>query len=114
MKPPFANEPVLELRRAPVRESLTAALAELDARLPLRGAAARTAPTEGFESTDPGDPSRVVATAGRASAEDAAAAVVAAARGLPRVGRHAGRRSGPRRWCAPPPRCASAGSSWPR
>ena len=26
--PPFTNEPVLELRRAPVRESLTAALAD--------------------------------------------------------------------------------------
>jgi len=31
----FANEPVLELRRAPVRESLLAALSDLDARLPL-------------------------------------------------------------------------------
>jgi RHH-type proline utilization regulon transcriptional repressor/proline dehydrogenase/delta 1-pyrroline-5-carboxylate dehydrogenase len=33
---PFANEPVLELRRAPVRESLGAALAAVDARLPLQ------------------------------------------------------------------------------
>ena len=32
----FANEPTLELRRAPARESLLAALDELDARLPLQ------------------------------------------------------------------------------
>jgi RHH-type proline utilization regulon transcriptional repressor/proline dehydrogenase/delta 1-pyrroline-5-carboxylate dehydrogenase len=83
---PFANEPTLELRRAPARESLLAALRELDPRLPLRvsilvgdsrGAA------EGFESTDPGSPSRVVATAGRATESDAAAAVEAAASAFP-------------------------------
>ena len=94
--PPFANEPVLELRRAPARESLTAALGALDERLPLsvpvlvgsdRGA------DEGFESTDPGAPSRVVATAGRAKEDDAAAAVAAAQEGfrewsaLPAAGR---------------------------
>ena len=65
----FANEPVLELRRAPVRESLLEALRELDARLPLsvpvlvggeRGSA------EGLDSTDPGKPDRVVARAGGA------------------------------------------------
>ena len=32
----FANEPVLELRRAPVRVSLGRALDELDRRLPVR------------------------------------------------------------------------------
>ncbi|MDQ4049667.1 MAG: L-glutamate gamma-semialdehyde dehydrogenase, partial [Actinomycetota bacterium] len=78
--PPFRNEPVLELRRAPVRESLSAALAELDARLPLtvpvlvggeRGA------TSGIESTDPGNPGRVVAAAGTAGADEASAAVEA-------------------------------------
>ena len=31
----FRNEPILELRRAPARESLLAALRELDGRLPL-------------------------------------------------------------------------------
>ncbi len=81
----FRNEPILELRRAPARESLLAALRELDARLPLevpilvggeRGAAS------GFESTDPGTPARVVATAGRGTADDASAAVEAAARGF--------------------------------
>jgi RHH-type proline utilization regulon transcriptional repressor/proline dehydrogenase/delta 1-pyrroline-5-carboxylate dehydrogenase len=81
---PFANEPTLELRRAPERRSLVAAREELDSRLPLsvpvlvggeRGEA------EGLESTDPGAPSRVVATAGKAGPDEAAAAVEAAATG---------------------------------
>jgi RHH-type proline utilization regulon transcriptional repressor/proline dehydrogenase/delta 1-pyrroline-5-carboxylate dehydrogenase len=81
----FRNEPILELRRAPVRESLTGALRELDARLPLevpilvgedRGAAT------GLDSTDPGAPDRLVAKAGSAGADDAAAAVDAAERGF--------------------------------
>jgi len=81
----FRNEPILELRRAPVRESLLEAMRALDARLPLavpvliggeRGAA------EGFESTDPGKPNRVVAHAGRGTEDDAAAAVQAAERGF--------------------------------
>jgi RHH-type transcriptional regulator, proline utilization regulon repressor / proline dehydrogenase / delta 1-pyrroline-5-carboxylate dehydrogenase len=81
---PFANEPILELRRAPVRDSLIEALGELDAQLPLRvpvligdSAGADT----GFESADPGVPSRVVARAGRSTEADAAAAVEAAMRG---------------------------------
>ena len=66
----FRNEPILELRRASERESLLAALREVDARLPLsvpvliggdRGAA------KGLDSTDPGDPERLVARAGRAA-----------------------------------------------
>jgi RHH-type proline utilization regulon transcriptional repressor/proline dehydrogenase/delta 1-pyrroline-5-carboxylate dehydrogenase len=81
----FRNEPILELRRAPARESLLAALRELDERLPLavpiliggdRGAA------DGIDSTDPGAPQRLVAHAGRGSEGDAAAAVEAAARGF--------------------------------
>ena len=81
----FRNEPILELRRAPARDSLLAALRELDERLPLsvpvliggdRGGA------EGIDSTDPGLPQRLVARAGRASEDDAAAAVEAAARGF--------------------------------
>ena len=80
---PFANEPTLELRRADVRESLVAALRELDPRLPLRvpvligddGVDGR----DTFESTDPGDPDRVVAVAARAGAQEANAAVHAAA-----------------------------------
>jgi RHH-type transcriptional regulator, proline utilization regulon repressor / proline dehydrogenase / delta 1-pyrroline-5-carboxylate dehydrogenase len=81
----FRNEPILELRRAPARESLLQALRELDERLPLevpvliegdRGAAV------GIDSTDPGAPERVVARAGRAGAREAAAAVEAAQRGF--------------------------------
>ena len=62
----FRNEPILELRRAPARDSLLQALRELDERLPLevpvlvggdRGA------VEGIDSTDPGAPDRVVARA---------------------------------------------------
>ena len=86
----FANEPTLELRRAPARESLLAALRELDARLPLTvpvlvgGDCGRA---EGIESTDPGRPSRIVARAAEATAAEAAAAVDAAARGFRDWGR---------------------------
>src|SRR5829696_1614409 len=84
--PPFANEPILELRRAPVRDSLIEALHGLDARLPLRVPVligGSEGADSGFDSTDPGAPSRVVAHAGRATAADVAAAVEAAARGYP-------------------------------
>ena len=81
----FRNEPILELRRAPARESLLEALRGLDAKLPLevpivvggdRGSAS------GLDSTDPGAPGRLVARAGSASEADAAAAVEAAERGF--------------------------------
>ena len=79
---PFANEPVLELRRSAVRESLVGALDELalPVRVPLvvdgeRGRA------EGLVSTDPGAPDRVVAEAGRAEPQDVEEAVGAAQRG---------------------------------
>jgi RHH-type proline utilization regulon transcriptional repressor/proline dehydrogenase/delta 1-pyrroline-5-carboxylate dehydrogenase len=78
---PFANEPELELRRASNRHALTAALARLDERLPLEApilVGDGEGPSDGFESTDPGQPARVVATAGRAGAVDADAAVQAA------------------------------------
>jgi predicted delta-1-pyrroline-5-carboxylate dehydrogenase group 2 len=67
-----------------VRDSLLEALRELDRRLPLevpvlisgqRGSAS------GFESTDPGNPDRLVARAGRATERDVAAAVEVAQRG---------------------------------
>ena len=79
---PFVNEPVLELRRSAVRESLVGALDELE--LPVRvpvlidGAAGSA---EGLVSTDPGSPERVVAEAGRAGPGDVAAAVDAAVSG---------------------------------
>ena len=81
----FRNEPILELRRAPARESLLEALRALDARLPLpvpmRIGADRSGGA-GVTSTDPGTPSRVVAEAARATEADAAAAVEAAQRGF--------------------------------
>jgi RHH-type transcriptional regulator, proline utilization regulon repressor / proline dehydrogenase / delta 1-pyrroline-5-carboxylate dehydrogenase len=81
----FRNEPILELRRAPVRESLLEALRSLETRLPL--SVPMRIGTDSFEgdgvvSTDPGAPDRVVARAARASEADAAAAVEAAQRGF--------------------------------
>jgi RHH-type proline utilization regulon transcriptional repressor/proline dehydrogenase/delta 1-pyrroline-5-carboxylate dehydrogenase len=86
----FSNEPTLELRRADARDELLAALAELDrrpvARVPLLVGGDRERGEE-FESTDPGAPERVVATAARASDSDAVAAVDAAERGFGDWGR---------------------------
>ncbi|HEX2415344.1 MAG TPA: aldehyde dehydrogenase family protein [Thermoleophilaceae bacterium] len=81
----FRNEPILELRRAPARESLLQALRELDTRLPLevpiliggdRGSAV------GLDSTDPGAPDRLVARAGLGTESEATTAVDAAERGF--------------------------------
>ena len=80
----FANEPVLELRRAPVRDSLTSSLRELDVRLPLRVPVligSGEGSDAGVESRDPGAPDRVVAVAGEASAADVGEAVATATRG---------------------------------
>jgi RHH-type proline utilization regulon transcriptional repressor/proline dehydrogenase/delta 1-pyrroline-5-carboxylate dehydrogenase len=80
---PFANEPVLELRRGDVRAGLVEALAELEPRLPLQVGGAQHAGrrAQGFVSTDPGNPERVVAEAVRCGADDARAAVDAAVEG---------------------------------
>ncbi len=83
--PPFANEPILELRRAPERESLLGALASLDAEAALKvpvwiGDGRRDA--EELISTDPGAPQRVVATAAAATAAEVAEAVAVAREGL--------------------------------
>jgi RHH-type transcriptional regulator, proline utilization regulon repressor / proline dehydrogenase / delta 1-pyrroline-5-carboxylate dehydrogenase len=82
---PFVNEPVLELRRAPVRAQLQDALAGLSGKLPLRvpvmvGGSERT----GGEllSTDPGAPDNVVAVAARATDADVGDAVAEAERGF--------------------------------
>jgi RHH-type proline utilization regulon transcriptional repressor/proline dehydrogenase/delta 1-pyrroline-5-carboxylate dehydrogenase len=82
---PFANEPVLELRRASVRAELQDGMHRLSARLPLRvpvmiGTGERTG--EELLSTDPGDPERVVAAASRATEADVAAALEEAVRGF--------------------------------
>jgi RHH-type proline utilization regulon transcriptional repressor/proline dehydrogenase/delta 1-pyrroline-5-carboxylate dehydrogenase len=82
----FTNEPILELRRAAVRAGLGHALASVDRALPLAvpvwiGDDARAG--DELQSTDPGYPERVVATAARASASEVAAAVRAAADAFP-------------------------------
>jgi RHH-type transcriptional regulator, proline utilization regulon repressor / proline dehydrogenase / delta 1-pyrroline-5-carboxylate dehydrogenase len=79
---PFANEPTLELRRAANRDRLREALADLDRRLPLAvpvlvGGDAGAA--SGIDSTDPGDPERLVARAGVAGEPEVDAALAAAA-----------------------------------
>jgi len=66
---PFANEPVLELRRAPVRASLADALASVDAELPLRVGG------DALVSVDPCQSDRVVAIAAAASEADVDAAL---------------------------------------
>jgi RHH-type proline utilization regulon transcriptional repressor/proline dehydrogenase/delta 1-pyrroline-5-carboxylate dehydrogenase len=78
--PDFANEPILELRRAAVRAQLSDALAVVDATLPfdvpILVDTDSKAPSRGaIESTDPGDPQRLVARATRGSEADVAAAI---------------------------------------
>ena len=82
--PAFANEPVLELRRAPVRAGLADALRAHDARGPLDvpvwiGRDTRLG--DALVSTDPGTPDRVVARAAAASKADVDAALEAARSG---------------------------------
>ena len=71
---PFANQPVLELRRAAVRGRLGEALAGLDRQLPVR-VPVLIADGERFAeelaSTDPGEPERLVAQAACAGAQPA-------------------------------------------
>ena len=81
---PFDNEPVLELRRAPVRAQLADALRAHDERPPLRvpvwiGDERREG--EELVSTDPGTPDRVVAYAAKATEADVDTALAAAQRG---------------------------------
>jgi RHH-type proline utilization regulon transcriptional repressor/proline dehydrogenase/delta 1-pyrroline-5-carboxylate dehydrogenase len=83
----FANEPVLELRRASVRNELADALARVDDQLPLEvpvwiGEDAR----KGSElvSADPGAPGRAVAVAATAGENDVEAAIAEARRGFAR------------------------------
>ncbi len=113
----FRNEPILELRRAPARESLLEALRGLDAKLPLavpvliggeRGAG------EGLDSTDPGRAGAAGGAApGRAGAAEAGGGGGGGPARLRASGAPARRPSGPRRCGRPRRACASAGSSWP-
>jgi RHH-type transcriptional regulator, proline utilization regulon repressor / proline dehydrogenase / delta 1-pyrroline-5-carboxylate dehydrogenase len=85
--PAFTNEPIGELRRASVRDELTAGMATVDARLPMRvpvwiGDGERHG--EQLLSTDPGDPERVVATAAVATEAEVDEAVQVARRGFAR------------------------------
>jgi RHH-type proline utilization regulon transcriptional repressor/proline dehydrogenase/delta 1-pyrroline-5-carboxylate dehydrogenase len=68
---PFANEPVLELRRATARDELLNALREMEKELPIAVGEQSTT----FTSTDPGRPERVVAIAHQGTPDDAGAAV---------------------------------------
>ncbi|MDQ3102989.1 MAG: aldehyde dehydrogenase family protein, partial [Actinomycetota bacterium] len=82
--PAFANEPTLELRRGPNREALASALAALDRRGPfpvpvLIGGDPGS--SSGIDSTDPGAPSHLVATAGVGGEGDVLEAVRCAAAG---------------------------------
>jgi RHH-type proline utilization regulon transcriptional repressor/proline dehydrogenase/delta 1-pyrroline-5-carboxylate dehydrogenase len=81
---PFVNEPVLELRRAAVRQELAGALEALDAQLPLTvpvlvGGDQRSA--QELTSTDPGQPQRVVAHTSAARDSEVEQAVAGAAEG---------------------------------
>ncbi|HEV7494307.1 aldehyde dehydrogenase family protein [Baekduia sp.] len=74
----FVNEPLLELRRAEVRTAATAALAALDAQLPLEVPmliGTELVGGEVFASVDPGAPERVVARAHAATVGHVDAAV---------------------------------------
>ena len=78
---PFANEPILELRRAPIRAQLAGALTAFDAEptieVPvLAGEGRRT--DDALISVDPGEPERVVARVAVATRVDVDAALAAA------------------------------------
>jgi RHH-type proline utilization regulon transcriptional repressor/proline dehydrogenase/delta 1-pyrroline-5-carboxylate dehydrogenase len=80
---PFANEPILELRRAAVRSRLADALKAHDSRPILKvpvWIGDDTREGDDIVSTDPGKPDRVVAEAAAATPEDVDAALSAARR----------------------------------
>jgi RHH-type transcriptional regulator, proline utilization regulon repressor / proline dehydrogenase / delta 1-pyrroline-5-carboxylate dehydrogenase len=85
MLPAFANEPVLEFRRAAVRAQVDDALAGVDRQLPidapvLIGNESRFG--DELSSTDPGAPHRLVARAAVARPDEIEAAVAEARRGF--------------------------------
>jgi RHH-type proline utilization regulon transcriptional repressor/proline dehydrogenase/delta 1-pyrroline-5-carboxylate dehydrogenase len=77
----FTNEPLLELRRGAVRDQAAAALSELDLRLPIEVPLVlgdEVVHAAAFDSVDPSDPDRVVASARAATAEQVSEAVAIA------------------------------------
>jgi RHH-type proline utilization regulon transcriptional repressor/proline dehydrogenase/delta 1-pyrroline-5-carboxylate dehydrogenase len=83
---PFTNEPSLEVRKGAVRESLRAALAELDASLPMRAPtiiAGQREDGDALVSSDPGEETRVVALAPCAGASEVDAALESLSRAAP-------------------------------
>ena len=113
----FANEPILELRRAPIRAQLTGALEAHDARPPTKvpvwiGDERREGAD--FVSTDPGTPDRVVAEAAAATPEEVEAALALASERGARRGARRSRSGGPRSSSLPRRGCASGGSRSPR
>jgi RHH-type proline utilization regulon transcriptional repressor/proline dehydrogenase/delta 1-pyrroline-5-carboxylate dehydrogenase len=86
----FRNEPLAELRSAPVRDAMIGELQALDRELPLRVPAligAERLDGSGFESVDPGRIDRVVAVAAGTTTVDADRAVEVAAAAAGRWGR---------------------------
>lgn len=80
----FRNEPLLELRRGSVRNEALAALAALDAKLPLEVPmliGEDVVHGHQFSSVDPSNPTVVVANAHAATAQHTADAITAAERG---------------------------------
>jgi RHH-type proline utilization regulon transcriptional repressor/proline dehydrogenase/delta 1-pyrroline-5-carboxylate dehydrogenase len=80
----FVNEPLLELRRAEVRTDAAAALAALDAQLPLEVPmliGTELVRGDAFASVDPGAPTRTVAHAHAATAAHVDAAIARAVEG---------------------------------
>ena len=113
----FTNEPLLELRRAPVRETLVDALAALDAQLPLRvpvivAGERRDEPT--LRSARPG---RTGADRRRGDRRDDRPTSTPRC-GPPRAPRRRGRLAAPmpapRSWPAPPASCAAGARRSPR
>src|SRR3954451_16186909 len=81
---PFANEPLLELRREGVRRDALAALAALDAKLPLEVPmliGADVVEGHRFASVDPSHPTTIVAHAHAATAEHVTEAITRAEAG---------------------------------
>ncbi len=81
--PAFTNEPVLELRRTAVRAQLSDALARVAGELPLAvpvivGGDRRDPAAGALQSTDPGEPGRMVAMAARAGKADLVGAIASA------------------------------------